>query len=444
MKLQHIWAAPVGWSYPKSLWAVGMLSLLLYTTCRMLWPDVGSTSETAMALIGLIAVLVWGKGLRGGAALWLLLMAVAVQTLSWWLGYLHHPQWVADNPQVDRLAKLFIFIAVAWWLGGSTRNTLLVWCLAVIGLILSSVVQGDGLNEWLQGFDGQRVGFGVRNGQHGAMLFGVALLGLAIFTPRFFAHGRWRALRIVGWSVLLGLSVIAVMMGQTRAVWLALSLSLPMVLVAWLVVRRQSGTSPVNRKLLAVCTTALLLVLLGAGSVIKGPLLERLNKESSVVSMLLAGNIDEVPYTSIGIRIHSWQAAFEWIEQRPLMGWGGQGRGLVMDHTEWLPERVSEKYGHLHNYFIEIWVAYGILGLAVIGALAFWIGLATWRAWRAGALPGDLALFGGGFFIYWMVVNQFESYNSFWTGVYVHNLVVGGLITHYWRWQMMPKNKETA
>lgn len=128
----------------------------------------------------------------------------------------------------------------------------------------------------------------------------------------------------------------------------------------------------------------------------------------------------------------------------PLVGWGGQGRGLVMDHTEWLPERVSEKYGHLHNYFIEIWVAYGMLGLAVIGALAFWIGLATWRAWRAGALPGDLALFGGGFFIYWMVVNQFESYNSFWTGVYVHNLVVGGLITHYWRWQMMSKNEETA
>ncbi|MDL4863374.1 O-antigen ligase family protein, partial [Halomonas elongata] len=62
-------------------------------------------------------------------------------------------------------------------------------------------------------------------------------------------------------------------------------------------------------------------------------------------------------------------------------------------------------------------------------------GMATWRAWRGGVLPGDMALFGAGFFLYWIVVNQFESYNSFWTGVYVHNLVVGGLVTHYWRWQ---------
>ncbi|MCK2183044.1 O-antigen ligase family protein [Halomonas getboli] len=434
MKSQDIWESPVGWTCPRAVWGAGVIALLLCAVFRMLWPELGSHAETVMAVLGLIIVLSLGRGIRSSAALWLLLAVVVVQVISWTLGYYHHPQWVADNPQVDRLAKLFIFISVAWWLGGSTRNTLLVWCLAVMGLILSSVVQGDGLNEWLRGFEGHRVGFGVRNYQHGAMLFGVALLGLVVFTPRFLAPGRWRAVRAVAWCVMLVLSAIAVLIGQTRAVWLALLLALPLVLVVWLVARRFLGGAPVNRKFLVSGLVILLLVIVGAGSALKGPLLERAGKESAVIGMLLEGNIDDVPYTSIGIRIHSWQAAFEWIEQRPLVGWGGQGRGLVIDHTPWLPDRVKNNFGHLHNFFIEVWVAYGILGLAVIAAFAFWVGLATWRAWRGGVLPGDMALFGAGFFVYWMVVNQFESYNSFWTGVYVHNLVVGGLITHYWRW----------
>jgi len=73
--------------------------------------------------------------------------------------------------------------------------------------------------------------------------------------------------------------------------------------------------------------------------------------------------------------------------------------------------------------------------VAVIAALTFWIGRATWLAWRGGAMPGDMALFACGFFVYWIIVNQFESYLSFTTGVTVHNLIVGGLVTHYWRWR---------
>ncbi|WP_249260671.1 O-antigen ligase family protein [Halomonas caseinilytica] len=435
MKPQQIWESPVEWSCSRGIWGLGGITLLIYTGGQILWPEVGSNAETVMALLGLVMVLVQGKDIRRSAALWLLLAVVMVQVLAWVLGYFHHPQWVADNPQVDRLAKLFVFIAVAWWLGGSTRNTLLVWGLAVAGLILASIVQGDGLQEWVRGLEGHRVGFGVRNYQHGAMLFGVALLGLTVFAFRIMAPGRWRAVRVIGWCLIFLLTVIAVMIGQTRAVWLALALSLPFVLLIWLLSMRLLGGGRLNRRLLVMGSGIALLVVLGAGTLLKGPLMERVSKESQVIDMLLEGQIDDIPYTSIGIRIHSWQAAFEWIQERPIVGWGGTGRRLVIDHTPWLPASVKQDFGHLHNYFLEIWVAYGLIGVGVIGALASWVGLATWRAWRGGVLPGDMALFGAGFFLYWLVVNQFESYNSFWTGVYVHNLVVGGLVTHYWRWQ---------
>lgn len=144
--------------------------------------------------------------------------------------------------------------------------------------------------------------------------------------------------------------------------------------------------------------------------------------------------LEDVPYTSIGIRINTWQAGVDWGLERPWVGWGSEARSLVIQETAWLPPFVKQHFGHLHNFLLEVWVAYGLLGVAVILALSGWVGWATFASWRGGVLPGDMALFGLAFFVYWAVVNQFESYNSFWTGVFVHNVIVGGLVTHYWRW----------
>ncbi|MBZ9573752.1 O-antigen ligase family protein [Halomonas coralii] len=417
------------------MWWAGVGVLLLYGTFQVLWPQVGSIGESLTALLGLVCVLVYGKGIRNSAALWLLLAVIAVQVIAWTFGYFHHPQWVKSNPQVDRLAKLFIFIAVAWWLGGSTRNTLVLWGLALIGYLMASFVL-PGPDEWLRGLQGQRIGFGIRNNQHGSMLFGVALLGTVIFSRRFMApEDRWIVWRIAVWSVVFAICTTAVAIGQTRAIWLALVVALP---VAGIIMLLWAGYRGMGRRLLKPVMAGLvagLVLALVAGWLFGGVLVERITTESSVIEQLMAGNIQDVPYSSIGIRIHSWVAAFQWIAERPLVGWGGGGRSLVIEHTPWLPDVVKQHFGHLHNFFIEIWVAYGLLGVAAIAALAVWIGRATWLAWRGGAMPNDVALFGATFFVYWIIVNQFESYDSFWTGVYVHNLVVGGLVTHYWRWR---------
>ncbi|WFM69798.1 O-antigen ligase family protein [Halomonas sp. CKK8] len=414
------------------------MALVLYAGFGILWPSVGSPAETLCALLGLGMVLGYGTGLRSSGPMWLLLAALLVQTLSWGLGMWHHPEWVGGNPKLDRLAKVFIFMAVAWWLGGSTRNTLLVWSLALVGYLVASFTHGNGLQEWWAGLQGERVGFGIRNLQHGSMLFGVALLGLVVFTPRFGRiGGRWVPWRLAVPVLLICLCLVGIAIGQTRAVWLALVLAMLAAGGLWLVwvltcsrVKRAYLVRP-----LMLAAVGLLVTMIALAVVFQGTFSERLSHESSVVREILQGDFGAVPYTSIGIRIHSWRAALEWIAERPLVGWGSEGRSLVMDHTAWLPEEVKERFGHLHNYLLEVWVAYGLLGVLVIAALAAWIGRGTWLAWRSGVMPNDVALFGATFFVYWMVVNQFESYNSFGTGVYVHNLVVGGLVTHIWRWQ---------
>ncbi len=420
---------------PSWLWQLGSSTLMTYAALRVLWPEVGSPAETLTALLGLGAILVYGNKLRYSAPMWLLGAAILVQLLSWTLGYFHHPEWVSENPKIDRLAKLFIFISVAWWLGGSTKRTLFLWFLAFLGYIASTFILGGGLAEWKAGLSGQRVGFGIRNSQHGAMLFGVAFLGLLIFSSRFLAAGRWRKLRALTWTLLITISSIGVLIGQTRAVWLALSLAIPSTLIFWFFQagNLKSITFNKNSLLFGFATSVTLCV--GLVLFFYQPLMERVTTESQVMVQLLDGNFESIPYTSIGIRINTWIAALEWIEQRPLVGWGGEARGLVIDHTSWLPPFVKANFGHLHNFLLEVWVAYGLLGVGVIATLVIWIGLRTWQAWRAGVMPGDIALFGAGFFIYWLIVNQFEAYNAFWTGVFVHNLVVGGLVTHIWRWQ---------
>lgn len=430
-------AQDLSWKCPRSVAYGGLLLLALYAALRVLWPAVSEPAGTAMALFGLIALLVWGKGLKGSAALWLLLAVIGVQILSWVLGYFHHPEWVSSNPEVDRLAKLFIFIGVAWWLGGSTRLTLALWLAAVVGYVIASFVSG-GLEEWRKGLEGMRTGFGIRNNQHGSMLFGVCLVGLVVFARRIFMHsGRGRLPLMFVWAVLILVSLTGVLIGQTRAVWLALCIAAVFgvaVRLIWLA--KFHGARHMLRSMVVVFCV-LFIVCLGALYTFKDTLSKRVGYESDVVEKLIDGEVQKLPYnSSLGIRIHTWVAAGEWIAERPLVGWGGEGRGLVIDHTDWLPDNIKKRFGHLHNFFLEVWVAYGLLGIGVIAALAFWIGRGTWLSWRAGVMPGDIALFGASFFVYWVIVNQFESYNSFWTGVYVHNLVVGGLVTHIWRWQL--------
>ncbi|RDB41847.1 O-antigen ligase family protein [Halomonas sp. DQ26W] len=383
-----------------------------------------------MALTGLFAVLRWGQGVRNSGPLWLLLAVVVVQLISWSTGYFHHPEWLSDNPRLDRLGKWFLFIGLAWWIGGSTRTTLLIWSLGLAGLIVAVFWPEGSLEQWQRGLQGGRAEFAIRNAQHDAMLFGVGLLGLVCFAGRCWRGGSALAWgRRLSWSLALIVCIVGIVITQTRAVWLAVLVVLP--LIAALVWWRGRSTSRWSRWGLAIVA----LVVLAGAAVLHEPVTNRLASEERIIVQAMEGDWKSIPYSSIGNRLLTWRASVDWIVERPLVGWGEKGRSLVIEHTEWLPDRTRDNYGHLHNSFLEILVSYGLLGLSVVMALIAWIGVGAWKAWRAGAMPGDMALFGVAFFIFYLIVNQFESYANFWTGAYVQNLIAGGLVTHIWRWQ---------
>lgn len=431
MQSYTLWPSHEGSTSPSWLKLLGVLSLLIYVTSQFLWPDLAEKAQTLLAAIGLIAFCIYGKNLRRTPLL-LLTLFICVQLLSWSLGLWQYPQWAIDNPRIKDLAKLFIFICIAWWLGGSTKNTLIIWGLAALFFLIATFIAptGDG---WLTGLSGQRVGFGIRNQQHASMLFGVTLLGLLCFSKRFWTakskHILWRII----WCLSITIVLIGIAVGQTRAVWISLTLAILIgfIILSFIILKR--GVVKRFAFYSAVTATITTLILGALYMTFEETLNDRLNTENNVVSQLLNGDISQVPYTSIGIRINSWIAASEWISERPLTGWGPKGRDLVMSETSWLPDWVLMQYGHLHNYFLETWVEYGLIGLVAMCLLTIWIGRATWLAWQRDELPNDMAIFGIIFFFYWITINQFESYNSFPSGQFVHNLVVGGLITYYWK-----------
>lgn len=432
------WSSPAPWYSPPALWWVGLSAALIYAALRLLAPQVGAVAGTLVALTGLIAVLTWGRGIRGSAPLWLLLAAIIVQVLSWGLLYWQHPEWAAANPRLDRMAKWFLFIGLAWWLGGSTRHTLLFWGVALLGLLLVVSVGEHGVPHWQRAFENWRFrpSFGLMNAQHAAMFFGAALIGGLAFAGRCWRSGCLAWPRRLAWLGIVGVCLLGTVLTQTRGVWLSLllaALAMAVAVLCWLWVARHPRHL---LRWLALGLCGVVIVGLAVGLIFRDTVERRLGHENTVIALVVQGEFDQVPYTSVGVRVHTWRAAGEWFLERPLVGWGDDARGLVIRNTEWLPDNVRERFGHLHNTPLEILVAYGLLGLGVMLTLGAWVGLGAWRAWRGGVMPGDMALFGLGFFVFFVVINQFESYLSFWTGTFLFNLVLGGLVTHIWRWQV--------
>jgi O-antigen ligase len=90
---------------------------------------------------------------------------------------------------------------------------------------------------------------------------------------------------------------------------------------------------------------------------------------------------------SLNDRTRIWQASFEAILQRPIVGYGYSvgARGAIHDHwrfAHWIPP-------HAHNEFIEIALDGGVIALAI---LVFLYGLVFWKSLRA-ARCGPMHLF---------------------------------------------------
>jgi len=137
----------------------------------------------------------------------------------------------------------------------------------------------------------------------------------------------------------------------------------------------------------------------------KDILYDRVVRENATIQILLTGDLEDLPFNSIGMRIHSWAEALKWIAERPVTGWGRKARIDVIQLSDRFPDYVKADFGHLHNGYLEILLGFGAVGFIFLcilwGVLLRRIKLATSKDLYAFALYGS---------VFMLVLNIFESF----------------------------------
>ncbi|WP_295800677.1 O-antigen ligase family protein [uncultured Microbulbifer sp.] len=418
------------------LQVAGALALLVYAFFGIALDSLPEKAALLANLFGLAMLAfyggpVHGVSLRKSTIVWLAVAAIGVAFISWVASWILHPQWAESSFKVHRLTTWFAMIPVAAILGGRERNAHLLWAVALVGLLLSPWIAGGGFAEWQRGLSGERIDFNLLNAQHTAMLFGTAALGLLAFAPRLLTAPRCSWLCRGLWLLALATCIAAIITTQTRGVWAGFVVALAVLAIAAVVALRQRFKA--QRKLIASSAIAACLCALALGYFTLGDIVnKRLAVEHETLQLVQQGDLDKVPYTSAGIRLHTWEVALQWIGERPLVGWGGNGRSLIFDHSTRLPEDIKQRFGHLHNSYLDLLVNFGLLGLALLAALVYWLVSRCLRYYRAGLLPGSSLVFCLSFATFFGVINLFESYLFYDSGRLVLAIVGGGLLTQLW------------
>lgn len=301
------------------------------------------------------------------------------------------------------------------------------------------------IEQWSHALSGRRSDFGIHNAQHTALLFGMALLALLAFAARLVtkARGKSRLIALLALIALIPLTTFIVLAAQTRATWLGLILALPVMLVTLYLTRKRHRSSTGNKAIAYITAAVAIGIFLFSLSWLDAEDIvdKRLNREAitleSITSALsLADESTFAQRTSSSVRLASWAAATEWVQERPLTGWGAGTTGNLIDHSDYFSRSFKKNFGHLHNSFLEVLVAHGLIGGLLFGCIALWLGGATIRAYNSGNMPREVFVFAWGSFTFWLVVNMFESYILYPSGQYITALIFGFIYSFYIRGRM--------
>lgn len=413
---------------PTWLIILGLLSIVVYALTRTGFSDVAEVASTIATLTGFWGLYKYGSLVNSHVLFRFIWVAIAFQLVSWGLSQYVTPEWAESSPKLDKIARWFVFIPLAWWVAQYKNALWLVWGSAALGILLSPWITGEGIPEIIRGLEGERVFFGLRQAQHTSLFFGIILIGLLCFTRAIINRNKWLSIPLL-LTILYCLLIIYI--NASRQAWLALLLTAALMATYFTIKRFNQATT--KQRILTLAIFFAGIVSLGITIANSQTIVDRVMEEKQALKAIASLNFEDVPYSSFGIRLHSWVAATAFIKEKPIFGWGSNGRSLVMKKTEWLPEDIKKDFGHLHNIYIEMLVNFGIVGLAFY--ISIWIIMAKslFKQIKAGRIEKNIGYFFTSFLIFWSIMNCFEAYQNFWTGVFYFTVFMTGIQAKIWR-----------
>ncbi len=290
----------------------------------------------------------------------------------------------------------YIQMSLFWLAGWAVyrQQIRLEWVFAVLvaGMLLSLVIHFPyGHIEALLAAR-ERFGFGsIHSIQLGTYL-AVLSVGLVVALSRLLA-GRGHSMRrwLLAALVLSVLAVflMALMMTWSRGAWLAFVAGVIFVGLFKLLQLLRRGRMGLRH--VALLTGALSLAVLLVTTLGAEKITHRLMAESDIYQRILAGDIENIPKTSVGWRVHMQVFAWQRFWERPLLGWGPYTKQVIDNSDLGLP------WGHLHNGYWEVLLRFGLVGGVLFAAGIGWLVRGLWLSYRrdAGEEPIMLGVLGG-------------------------------------------------
>ncbi|ART63939.1 O-antigen ligase family protein [Kushneria marisflavi] len=414
---------------------IGVVALLLYMFTWVLNLEVTRAFESLLVPLYLVALLSQpGRARAFSDPLWILLaLWLALQLVTLPAAIQMFPEYARDEVRSMRqLSKVFMILPIAWFMAGNPRIALWTLTALILGMVLGAIFTGQDMETLLRFVqEGKRPTLGFKNWQHAGVCAGGILIAQACFVWRFFQESAGYQL-VLKWLARLGFAAVALLslfawaITMTRASWLGV-IVVALLAMAGLVVMILRGHIQSRRMLRQILLSSIVLAVLAVtlGALYGDQVAARVFKEHDVILEVLQGDLRNVPFSSIGFRIHAWHYGLQLVAEQPWFGWGPKSHiPLLLQSTNPVGDTtlgaIADTYNlrHFHNSMMSLLIANGVLGLAVWIALTITVGLSAWKSWRRGDMPNDMAVFVALFFVFWFIVNLFESYVNYRTGVY--------------------------
>ncbi len=378
---------------PKLPQTIGLAGL--YTFSFGAWLGI------ALANLGLLLMLIgllidWRRvftAWRSSYWTWLVLVSLLTLALSAWQGMsVDHDTPLRHGKEARRLAMLWLFLLLAWWLAGDTRRIATALILAAAGFVIGRLSALDQDGQLMILNLGYRPGFGLPTlafAQYTATL----LISLCLVGPRLqalkLAHAPVRLLLLLAWLSAIALSLAGLLLAEARMVWIATAAVLVPAIAVLLVGREQNPSGRAKTATQGRMFALVAILMLAVAALNFNIVSERITTEREALDSLLSKDVAQTGYGSVGLRVHAWIYAVELMETHPWLGWGpAASRALLASH----PEPRMHVIPDFHNTPLEFLVTVGLLG-SIPFALAFCIVVVMLlRAFRHGRLPLDLFL----------------------------------------------------
>lgn len=394
---------------------------LLYASCIIPFTYLDSEFKNAL-IFGILPIIILNFSIFKRSAIFkLLIIALVIQLTSWLYSFYAIPEFAISHPEMQRLTSLFTFIFISIALKGQPKRINTILLITALSFVLTVLYVSFHTHELIKGLAGYRVDFGMHNAQYTGMISAASIFISAYLLANVkLLKKNHQAILYLTISLILSISFIVLLITQTRQVWLGfiiVLLFLPIIIVY---------IFKLNKKLVAAIYLTIFISLSLIFSTNLGFVKKRVLSENQVIENIASGKFDDIPMTSVGIRVNSWLLSIEWIKSSPVIGSSTTAIPLVLRTSEKFNRPELKRFGHLHNYFIETLVAYGAIGLLFIVIYFFHISKSILKS----SDNKEKTLFIA-FIIFWLIINNFESYSSKDLGLFIQTIIFGALYSKY-------------